>query len=239
VLTRLRLFLAPILVPIRKTLQRLDRAKRRWNGTELREKKDVRIPVLRLGSGDGEWTIARSSAPAIVYSFGVGKDIRFERDLLTRFPSSQVFAFDPTPIAIRWLKGQQLPPNFSFREWGIADTDGTARFSLPEGHHVSFVMGEGDVEAPVRKLSTIMNDLGHDRIDILKMDIEGAEYAVLEDILKNRPKIGQILIEFHHRMSGHTLQQTERAIEILRKAGYGIFDISPRGTEYGFIKNGA
>ncbi len=235
-LARLRRFLAPILVPVRKTLQRIDTRVRVLRGTELSVRRDVRIPFLRLGAGDGEWTIARDEPADIVYSFGVGKDIRFERGLLARSPSSRVFAFDPTPIAIRWLKSQQLPLNFSFREWGIADYDGTANFSLPAGHRVSFVMGQGDTEAPVKTLSTIMRELGHERIDILKMDIEGAEYAVLEDILRSPPPIGQILVEFHHRMPGHSLDQTRAAIERLRERGYRVFDVSPRGTEYAFVR---
>ncbi len=235
-LTRLRLFLAPILVPVRKTLQRIDARVRILRGEEIAERRDIRIPVLRLGKGDGEWTVARGEPTGIVYSFGVGKDIRFERDLLSRFPSSQVFAFDPTPIAIRWLGSQNLPAHFTFHEWGIWNEDGTARFSLPKGHNVSFVLGEGETEAPVYRLATIMKKLGHKRIDILKMDIEGAEYAVLKDIADAKLDIGQILVEFHHRMPRRTQEDTKSAIRALRASGYRLFDISPRAQEYAFIR---
>lgn len=37
------------------------------------------------------------------------------------------------------------------------------------------------VEIPVKKLSTIMDELNHQKTEILKMDIEGAEYDVIED----------------------------------------------------------
>ena len=50
-------------------------------------------------------------------------------------------------------------------------------------------------------LSTILEKLGHNRIDILKMDIEGAEYEVIEDIISSTVPIQQVLIEFHHRFS--------------------------------------
>ena len=39
----------------------------------------------------------------------------------------------------------------------------------------------------------------HKKIAFLKMDIEGSEYDVLENIVKSNLFIGQILIEFHDR----------------------------------------
>ena len=38
---------------------------------------------------------------------------------------------------------------------------------------------------------------GHDSIDLLKIDIEGFEYEVLEDCLEDRIPIKQICVEFH------------------------------------------
>jgi FkbM family methyltransferase len=35
----------------------------------------------------------------------------------------------------------------------------------------------------MKTLKDIMNELGHEHIDVLKMDIEGSEYDVLENIL--------------------------------------------------------
>jgi FkbM family methyltransferase len=53
------------------------------------------------------------------------------------------------------------------------------------------------VEVPVRRLATMMQMLGHARIDLLKMDIEGAEYEVIDDLLGSRVAVDQLLIEFH------------------------------------------
>ena len=44
----------------------------------------------------------------------------------------------------------------------------------------------------------MMRDLGHDHLDVLKMDIEGAEYAVLDDMLQSDILPDQLLVEFHH-----------------------------------------
>ena len=54
-------------------------------------------------------------------------------------------------------------------------------------------------EGKLRTLHNITSELGHSRIDVLKMDIESAEYSVIPDIFSdpNRPRIDQILIEVH------------------------------------------
>src|SRR5690554_1691728 len=46
-----------------------------------------------------------------------------------------------------------------------------------------------------------MTQLGHKHIDVLKMDIEGAEYDVIENILSAQLPITQILIEFRKFLS--------------------------------------
>jgi len=44
-----------------------------------------------------------------------------------------------------------------------------------------------------------MRELRHASIDLLKMDIEGAEYDVLADMISQRIPVKQLLVEFHHR----------------------------------------
>lgn len=50
---------------------------------------------------------------------------------------------------------------------------------------------------PVRRLGTIMSELGHTRLDLLKMDIEGAEFAVVRDMLSSRIEVDQLVVEVH------------------------------------------
>jgi len=81
-----------------------------------------------------------------------------------------------------------------------------------------------------------MRDLGHSRINLLKMDIEGSEYDVIDDILTNNLEVGQILVEFHHRFADIGMKKTLTAVAALRAAGYELFHISPWCEEYAFIK---
>jgi hypothetical protein len=78
--------------------------------------------------------------------------------------------------------------------------------------------------------------LGHNKIDILKMDIEGAEYEVVEDIVASPVPVYQVLIEFHHRFPYIGVNRTREAISRLNRAGYKIFNVSPTGEEISLIK---
>jgi hypothetical protein len=82
-----------------------------------------------------------------------------------------------------------------------------------------------------------MKKLSHSRIDVLKMDIEGAEYEVLTDFLASRVPVQQLLVEFHHRWRDVGLDRTRSAIQDLNGAGFRIFHVSASGEEYSFLKS--
>ena len=68
------------------------------------------------------------------------------------------------------------------------------------------------------------------------MDIEGAEYEVLEGLLNSPVLPTQLLVEFHHRFVEDGLAKTYDIIRRLRDAGYRIFAISEIGREISFLK---
>ncbi len=145
---------------------------------------------------------------SIVYSVGVGEDISFDRDMILNY-GCEVFAFDPTPKSIDWLKADaaSVPDRFNFFPFGIGETTKTATFFLPKNvQHVSgsFVQqakvdGDRAIEVQLKSFSDMVGQCGHTKVDVLKMDIEGGEYAVLDSVLSCDVKPAQILLEFHDR----------------------------------------
>jgi len=198
-----------------------------------------------FGSQHGAYDVAieeEIDENTIVYSFGVGDDATFDMSLIERFGLC-VHAFDPTPESIDWVKRQQFTHKFILHEYGIAELDGDVSFNPPaKPYLVSYTIlsrprtESRSITVPVKRLATIMKELGHDRIDILKMDIEGAEYRVIEDIKKSGIRPKQILVEFHHRFPNVGIKKTQKAIEDLRKMGYGLFSVSTRGEELCFLR---
>ena len=196
------------------------------------------------------WTICPTdlSAQSVVYSFGVGDNLAWECEIIERF-GLQVVAFDPTPASVAWAAKQSLPPQLEFHAVGLAGHDGTLQFTLPSrGSRFNFrpqqsmpSAGPSDavseaVEAPVNRLTTLQARFGHPEIDILKIDIEGGEYAALDDFLAAGVAPKQLLIEFHHHFPGVGIPATERAVASLRARGYRIFHLSDRGLEFSFLR---
>lgn len=87
----------------------------------------------------------------------------------------------------------------------------------------------------MKSLEDIVNSLGHKQIDVLKMDIEGAEYNIIDSVLESSVQINQILIEFHDRLFDDGKIKTMNAIKKLKDRGYEIFAVSDSFEEVSFI----
>jgi FkbM family methyltransferase len=226
---------------LRHSYQHIRRMARVLGGRDVWRSVQQNCTKLSLGSEGARWCICPDdlSKTSVVYSLGVGEEISFDLELIERF-GTRVHAFDPTPRAIQWVQSRIVPDGFIFHSYGVADVDGTCWFLPPKDPgHVSYTVLPRNtigsaIEAPVYRLSTIMKMLGHSEIDLLKMDIEGAEYAVLVDLLAGKIRPRQILVEFHHRWPEVGSERTRVAIRGLNGAGYRIFHVSPSGEEYSF-----
>jgi len=212
-------------------------------GKDFFPRIDCQCKKERLGSKYCGWEVAadKVTKDSVVYSFGVGDDVSFDIELINRF-GVVVHAFDPTPRSINWVRAWDFSDNFVFHEYGVADFDGEVSFNPPRNSKgISYTIldrpstKKNAIIVPVKKLATIMKELGHNTIAILKMDIEGAEYQVIEDMAASAIRPAQLLVEFHHRFSGVGLKKTKDAVKKLRKMGYGLFSVSSSGKEFCFM----
>jgi FkbM family methyltransferase len=200
-----------------------------------------------LGSEYGGYVVLmdRLAASSVIYSFGIGFDLSFDCAMIERL-GAKVHAFDPTPRSVVWAREQNVD-GLLLHEHGLLDYDGVVRFHPPKNpDHISHsvldestsdrITSQGAIELPVKRLHTVMAELGHERIDVLKMDIEGAEYTVIDHLVKNPLPIGQLLLEFHHMLPGIAVKKTERAIDQLAELGFVPFAVSKTGREWSFAK---
>jgi FkbM family methyltransferase len=205
---------------------------------------EMQCPTVQYGRGDGRWIVCPDliAPQSVIYSFGVGRDVSFDLDLIERH-AARIHAFDPTPASVQWVRNQTFPPALIFHDIGLANINGFREFYAPRkdsSAHFTPVSRYrthpgGVVTFPVRKLRTIMQELGHERIDLLKMDIEGGEYDVIANIVEEAIPITQLLIEFHHCYAMIPLKKTVDAVLALRRAGFAVFAISERTYEISLI----
>jgi FkbM family methyltransferase len=217
---------------------------RRITGKELWLRPDVQVQR----SDCGDWLISTDDFPAggIVYSVGVGDNIDFDLALIQQY-GAEVHAFDPTPASVTWLEAHQPSPDFHFHPWAVTGHDGFITL-YPRARRdgsasdVMYTMvrdagaaGDG-VEVPGFSLPTLMQKLGHNRVDLLKIDIEGAEYEVLDTLIASSARPAQLLVEFHHRFPSIDKSMTADRVERLRMIGYRVFTVSSTGREISFVR---
>lgn len=208
---------------------------------------DIQLKYEVLGTEYGGWPLIDDETPlgALIYSFGIGEDISFDLAAIEKF-GCIIHGFDPTPRCRAWVDRQALPPSFHFHSMGLGATDGELEFFAPQkDEHVSYSAlpaPNSDLSrkiiAPVKRLNRLVEELGTGAPSVLKMDIEGFEYDVIDEILSSPLRPHQWLIEFHHRMYGIDIEMTKQAVEKLGREGYHIFYVSEGGHEYGFVYRG-
>lgn len=206
--------------------------------------------VGRLGDG-GKWVCGMSlyeSKPApttttqqntetVIYSFGVNDESTFEAEMLARIPSAQIYAYDYSVTKF----GPQLSPSYSsrahFKQVGLGAKDDI--YKNPQFYSLASLMAQNN----------------HTYMDILKIDIEGSEYAALDAFMdslesKDTIPIGQVMIELHlvddkhvnfetfskwwERLEGFGMRPTWLEINLLAVTlGEGKTD--PRCVEYVWV----
>ena len=200
-------------------------------------------PVTTYGAGNGAWDVATNTLTkeSVVVSVGVGQDISFDLAISER-QGCRIFMLDPSPTGKLTIERHTpLPPNMIFLPVGLSAEDGEIAFAAPYHPDEGSFRLSGTVATPAshtfpcRRLQTIMREQNLERVDLLKLDIEGFEYAVLDDVLASKSYIRQICVEFHHGIvPGITKWDSLRAIIKLRLAGYVL--VHHRDANFTFLK---
>ncbi len=186
--------------------------------------------LVKVGTNYGGWTIPTDllASDSICYTFGAGEDISFDIELLSTF-QCQVFCYDPTPRALEYVKSitsDFAPPHFHFFPQGIWYEDSIVKFYSPQNpDHVShsitnFQKTQKFIEVECKTLKTILNQNNHEMIDLMKMDIEGAEYQVIDNICKEDINIGILCVEFHYQKN--EIKKLRSTIKRLIRNGFHL-----------------
>jgi FkbM family methyltransferase len=181
--------------------------------------------IEKLGDANS-WHVATKDLvnSSIVYSAGVGRDISFELQLVRRFGAT-VHLFDPSPTGQATMAD---PSNRSelvrFVPIGLAGTTGHALFRHQAPYEGAYSIGGtgADASFPVARVGDLMKERGHSRIDLLKIDIEGFEYSVIDDVVEQGLDVRQLCVEFHHWFPNASRTWTVDALRRLKQIGFQI-----------------
>lgn len=136
--------------------------------------------IIDVGAGIGE--------DAVVFSKLIG-------------PTGRVIAIEAHPNTFACLQGtieRSGLTNVVAVQCAIADREGTLTMSDDSEHLAnSMLKTGGGVEVPAKTLDALLAELGIDQVDLLKMNIEGAERPAMAGMRGSAPRIRNVAISCH------------------------------------------
>ncbi len=192
---------------------------------------------------------------SICYCVGAGEDISFDCELAQKY-NSNVFIFDPTPRAkahfydlkesieknvamsinnsdsLFYTINKAAFSNIKFYEYGIWCRTEKVQFFAPQKDEyvshsiVNLQKKHSTFEAQCFTVKDLMEKLKHKKIDLLKLDVEGAEYEVIDNLISSKLDIHVLYIEFHE--IENFMEKTKKSVKDLSQLGYKVIDIKKR-----------
>ena len=183
--------------------------------------------LVELGSRYGGWQIPDGvlDPKPICYCVGSGDDISFDLDLIKRYDAN-VRAVDPVEeYEPRVLEAAAGDPRFTYRRAALALADGPIRMQTHHESASASLSAAGLYDTadwhPVDglTLASLMREFGDERIDLLKIDIEGLEYELIPSL--DLRALGVVVFAFQLHHTG-TPRQAREVIELVRAQGYKL-----------------
>jgi FkbM family methyltransferase len=171
------------------------------------------------------------------------------------FPDASVYAIEPAADTFKLL-AQRFTKDSHVKSFqlAIADKAGTSLLHLFEHHAThsllpfapaadrfseSGVREEGTAQISTQRLDAFCKEQGIERIDILKIDVQGSEIKVLEGgrFLFEAKRIGMIFIEANFVPLYVGQAYFDEVMAFLKEFGFRLFDLyDVRHDERGQIK---
>lgn len=113
-----------------------------------------------------------------------------------------IYAFEPSPgLAAKAAERVAAHPKVSVFPYGVGAVDDELQLSR-DGPGSTLYGGRaefGTVKVRIRDVVTVLDELGLDAIDVLKVNIEGSEYDVLDRLAQAQwlPRIATVSVQFH------------------------------------------
>jgi len=194
----------------------------------------------------------RLSSTDVCLLAGAGEDVSFDCALAMRYPCIiHIFDPTPRAIAhftalsaavaaakpFAPLSAGGGPPyqinaevfsRMSFHPFGLVAQDTEMRFYAPRNpeyvsHSILNLKKTTEFfTAPVKRVESILKELAISRIALMKIDIEGAEYQVIEDMIATRTLPRILCVEFdeiHNPLDSAAQNRIEQYIKMLEHAG--------------------
>ncbi len=183
--------------------------------------------------GDENYQFLASSDTPVIYNCGanVGVDLVYFKRM---YPKARIKAFEADPNVAVYLQKNIQQNNFTDVEVvtkAVWNENTTVSFANEGADGGSLVTGTKTMEIPATRLKDWLEK--ESVIDLLKMDIEGAETIVMQDCQDSLQAVQHIFIEYHSYLGQP--QSLDTILHILTANGFRYFIRSEADRKQPFV----
>jgi len=181
-----------------------------------------------------EALLAARPAPLAAVDLGANAGY-FGAFLRRRFPGLRLTAVEPDPGNAQLVRETIAVNDLPWRlvEACAATHDGTLRFAAGR-YSLSRVLGPDEDDAGALTLPSVDVLPMLDRADVVKIDIEGAEWPILEDARFAATSARAVVVEYHPA-AGLAAPPHDAATGLLERAGFELRTVWRRDDGHGVI----
>ncbi|MHB1537101.1 MAG: FkbM family methyltransferase [Solirubrobacteraceae bacterium] len=163
-------------------------------------------PTEYLGTPYGGWSVPTQliGKDWVAYSIGAGGDISFDMELIRR-TGCRVLSFDPAAAA-RMHEGSDCP-RYTFYNCAIWHRPGELEMYMAENPEhmalsaVNLQRSRRSIVVPCRTVESVRQEHGHEKIDLIKLTMDGAEYDFVPHLDLQGWSTKVVVMAVHHNRS--------------------------------------
>jgi len=174
-----------------------------------------------------EYSFKASNPKSFILDCGshIGISILYFKKL---YPQAKIIAFEPNPNTFKLLEKniqQNNLENVTLIKAAVAPEKGKVNFYISNDEKLPWTWGDSavinkwvseDTTKTIEVSSVRLSDYINQKIDLLKLDVEGLEELVLLEIQSKIDKVKEIFMEFHGS-STNPANDSERVLAFLSK----------------------
>jgi len=170
---------------------------------------------------DENYKFKTNSSQPVIYDCGanIGTSVAYFKKI---FPNSKLKAFEANPqiaeILLQNIKKNNIKDVEIIKKDVWINNDGV-EFALEGADGTSIFIDSEKIKLPSVRLKDLIQK--EEKIDFLKMDIEGAETAVLKDCSESLKIVKNLFVEFHSFVNQR--QDLDELLSVLTKSGFRYF----------------
>lgn len=151
--------------------------------------------------------------------YDIGANVGFYSLLAAKLmPNGHVLAFEPFDRNIGFLNrhvGLNGTSNIEVKKMAIGAYNGTTHFKAGAHHATGYVASDGEIEVAIRSIDHLIAEEALPLPQVIKIDVEGAELAVLTGMSLTLRDVRPALF-----ISTHSEQLQQQCVDLLTSHGY-------------------